>query len=289
MSSASSASPRYILTLVCPDQRGVVANVAQFLFERGANVIDSAQFGDPTKNKFFLRIAFASEEGKTLDAFKTEFAPLAEKFRMDAKFYDVNSKTRTLLMVSKFGHCLVDLLYRDRIGAFPIQVVGVVSNHRDFADVAAHHGVPFHYLPVTKDNKPEQEEALWQIIQDKKVDLTILARYMQVLSPEMCGKLAGRCINIHHSFLPSFKGAGPYTQAHARGVKLIGATAHYVTSDLDEGPIIDQGVERVTHAYSPSDFAAIGRDIEAATLARAVKWHCEHRILLDGRRTVVFS
>jgi formyltetrahydrofolate deformylase len=282
-------NPRFILNLRCPDQRGVVAAVSQFLFERGANVIDSQQFGDATKQEFFLRIYFASEQGRSLEQFREGFAPIVEKFAMDARFYDAQAKTRTLIMVSKFGHCLVDLLYRDRIGALPIQVVGVVSNHRDFADVAAAHGLPFHYLPVTRENKMDQEAALLRLVEEKNIDLVVLARYMQVLSEQTCAALSGRCINIHHSFLPSFKGAGPYSQAHARGVKIIGATAHYVTSDLDEGPIIEQGVERVTHALTPSDFAAIGRDIEAAVLARAVKWHCEHRILLDGRRTVVFS
>jgi formyltetrahydrofolate deformylase len=281
--------PRFILNVRCPDQRGIVAAVSQFLFERGANVIDSQQFGDSTKQEFFLRIYFSSEQNHTLEQFREGFAAIADKFGMDANFYDAEAKTRTLIMVSKFGHCLVDLLYRDRIGALPIQVVGIVSNHREFADVAAAHGVPFHYLPVTPDNKKEQEAALLRLVDERHVDLVVLARYMQVLSEDLCNALSGRCINIHHSFLPSFKGAGPYSQAHARGVKLIGATAHYVTSDLDEGPIIEQGVERVTHALSPGDFAAIGRDIEAAVLARAVKWHCEHRILLDGRRTVVFS
>ena len=192
-------------------------------------------------------------------------------------------------MVSKFGHCLVDLLYRLRIGALPIEVPMIVSNHRDFADVAAAHGVPFRYLPVTADNKAEQEAALAEIVAEKRIDLVVLARYMQVLSGDLCRQMRGRIINIHHSFLPSFKGAAPYQQAHARGVKLIGATAHYVTEDLDEGPIIEQEVERVAHALSPSDYVAVGRDIESVVLARAVKWHAEHRILVNGRRTVVFG
>jgi formyltetrahydrofolate deformylase len=192
-------------------------------------------------------------------------------------------------MVSKFGHCLVDLLYRHRIGALPVEIAKIVSNHRDLEDVAAAHGVPFVYLPVDNANKAQQEKALLSIVVSEKIDLVVLARYMQILSPALCAKLEGRAINIHHSFLPSFQGARPYSQAHERGVKLIGATAHYVTAELDEGPIIEQAVERVSHALTPEDYAAVGRDIESVVLARAVKWHAEHRILLNGRRTVIFS
>jgi formyltetrahydrofolate deformylase len=208
---------------------------------------------------------------------------------MEWHIYDSARKPRALIMVSRFGHCLVDLLYRIRIGALPIEVPVVVSNHRDLADVVAASGIPFRYLPVTPDNKPEQEEALSEIVETKRIDLVVLARYMQILSSNLTNRWPGRVINIHHSFLPSFKGAKPYHQAYERGVKLIGATAHYVTEDLDEGPIIEQEVERVNHAMSPEECAAVGRDIESRVLARAVKWHAEHRVLLNGTRTIVFT
>ena len=281
--------PSFVLTISCPDRMGIVAAVSRFLYDHRCNIIDSAQFGDLSNGRFFLRTYFLSENGIGVEDLRTEFAEIADKFEMDAKFHDPLEKTRTLIMVSKFGHCLVDLLYRHRIGALPIEIPMIVSNHRDYADVAAAHGIPFRYLPVTKENKQHQEDALQEIIETDKIDLVVLARYMQVLSPQLCERMRGRIINIHHSFLPSFKGARPYHQAHARGVKLIGATAHYVTSDLDEGPIIEQAVERVTHHMSSEDFVAAGRDIESMALARAVKWHAEHRILLDGSRTVVFS
>ena len=278
-----------ILTISCPDRMGIVAAVTHFLLEKRCNIVDSSQFGDRSNGRFFLRILFGSEGGADAAALAAAFAPIREAFAMEAEFHDAAQKTRTLIMVSKFGHCLVDLLYRLRIGALPIEVPMIVSNHRDFADVAAAHGVPFRYLPVTADNKAEQEAALAEIVAEKRIDLVVLARYMQVLSGDLCRQMRGRIINIHHSFLPSFKGAAPYQQAHARGVKLIGATAHYVTEDLDEGPIIEQEVERVAHALSPSDYVAVGRDIESVVLARAVKWHAEHRILVNGRRTVVFG
>ncbi|GAA0535330.1 formyltetrahydrofolate deformylase [Rhizomicrobium palustre] len=278
----------FILTLSCPDRRGIVASVSRFLFESGCNIIDSAQYGDPENGRFFLRISFASETGAGLSELQTGFAPIAEEFGMTAAIHGGGSKTRTLLMVSKFGHCLVDLLYRHRIGALPIDIPVIVSNHRDFADVAAAHGIPFRYLPINKENRKAQENSLAEIITEERIDLVVLARYMQILSPELCASMPGRVINIHHSFLPSFKGARPYHQAHDRGVKLIGATAHYVTADLDEGPIIEQSVERATHAMSGDEMAAVGRDIENRVLARAVQWHAEHRILLNGRRTVVF-
>lgn len=283
------ANPNVILTIACPDKMGIVARLSRFLVDHGCNIIDSSQFGDRANGRFFLRTYFASEQGVDVANLERDFRPIAEEFAMDANFCDAAGKTRTLIMVSKFGHCLVDLLYRVRIGALPLDVPVIVSNHRDFADIAAAHGIPFRYLPVTKDNKAEQEAALLEIIGEKKIDLVVLARYMQVLSGELCEAMRGRAINIHHSFLPSFKGAAPYQQAHTRGVKLIGATAHYVTEDLDEGPIIEQEVERVSHALSPEEYAAVGRDIESRVLARAVKWHAEHRILLNGRRTVVFA
>ena len=285
----TSKTPLGVLTVSCPDKRGIVARVSRFLFDGGCNIIDSQQFGDTSNGRFFLRIHFASEGGTPIAELDRGFGPVREEFGMDAHFYDSSKKTRTLIMVSKFGHCLVDLLYRVRIGALPIEVPLIVSNHRDFADVAAASGIPFRYLPVSPDNKVEQEAALNEIIASKGIDLVVLARYMQVMSEEFCTRLSGKIINIHHSFLPSFKGAKPYHQAHDRGVKLIGATAHFVTEDLDEGPIIEQEVERVSHDLSADEFAAVGRDIESRVLARAVKWHAEHRVLMNGRRTVVFS
>ena len=282
-------SPHGVLTIACPDRKGIVARVSRFLFDRGCNIVDSSQFGDRGNGRFFLRIYFESEGGTSVPDLEAAFGPIAGELAMEAYFYDAARKTRALIMVSRFGHCLVDLLYRVRIGALPIEVPTIVSNHRDLADVAAASGIPFRYLPVTKDNKAEQEETLSGILEAKSVDLVILARYMQVLSSDLIKHWRGRIINIHHSFLPSFKGARPYRQAHERGVKLIGATAHYVTDALDEGPIIEQEVERVTHAMSPEECAAVGRDVESRVLARAVKWHAEHRVLLNGNRTVVFA
>jgi formyltetrahydrofolate deformylase len=284
-----SIERRFILTIVCPDRRGIVATVSRFLFERGCNIVDSTQFGDLEQGQFFLRMLFSSDQTVTRDTLETDFAAIADEFTMDARFYDEGHKTRTLIMVSHLGHCLVDLLYRWSIGALPIDVIGIVSNHRDFEKLAGSYDLPFTYLPVTKENKQTQEAELLAIIEQRDVELVVLARYMQILSEPTCERLRGRVINIHHSFLPSFKGARPYHQAHQRGVKLIGATAHYVTEDLDEGPIIEQSVERVTHALSPQDCTAVGRDIEAIVLARAVKWHAEHRILLSGVRTVVLG
>jgi formyltetrahydrofolate deformylase len=251
--------------------------------------VDSSQFGDRARHWFFLRTSFDLRRDQKIEVLERAFLPIARDFGMDAHFFDAAHRTRTLIMVSKFGHCLVDLLYRVRIGALPIEVPVVVSNHRDFSDVAAAHEIPFRFLPVTPDNRGEQEAMLQEILAAKGIDLIVLARYMQVLSPEFSSAWSGKIINIHHSFLPSFKGAKPYHQAHARGVKLVGATAHYVTCDLDEGPIIEQEVDRVTHSMSAGEFASLGRDIESRVLARAVKWHAEHRLLLDGNRTVVFS
>jgi len=279
----------FILTVSCPDKRGIVASVSRYLFDKGCNILDSAQFGDIDNGRFFLRISFASDMGIGLAQLQEGFAPIATEFGMTAAIHDGAVKTRTLIMVSKFGHCLVDLLYRHRIGALPIDIPVIVSNHREFADIAAAHGIPFRYLPVSKDNRKAQENTLSEIIAEERIDLVVLARYMQILSPELCAAMPGRIINIHHSFLPSFKGARPYHQAYERGVKLIGATAHYVTGDLDEGPIIEQSVERATHAMSGDDLAALGRDIENKVLSRAVQWHAEHRILVNGRKTVAFT
>ena len=283
------SQPEFVILLSCPDRRGIVAEVSRFLFERNCNILDSQQFGDRGNDRFFLRIHGLSEGGIAIARLEAEFAPIAASFGMQVQFFDAARKTRALIMVSKFGHGLVDLLYRIRIGALAMEVPLIVSNHRDYEDVAAAANIPLVHLPVTKDNKAAQESRLVALMEEHRIDLVVLARYMQILSSEFCESRLGRIINIHHSFLPSFKGANPYTQAHERGVKLIGATAHYVTGNLDEGPIIDQSVERVTHAMSPEDYVAVGRDIESRTLARAVKWHCEHRILLNGRKTVIFS
>jgi formyltetrahydrofolate deformylase len=281
--------PDFILSISCPDQRGIVAEVTRFLFERNCNILDSQQFGDRGNERFFLRVHCLSEGGIGIPWLEKEFAAIARKFAMQARFFDSAAKTRAVIMVSRFGHGLVDLLYRTRIGALAMDVPLIVSNHEDFADVAAAQQIAFVHLPMTRENKPQQEAKLAALMAEHGIELVVLARYMQILSGDFCKPRLGQIINIHHSFLPSFKGANPYTQAHERGVKLIGATAHYVTGDLDEGPIIEQSVERVTHALSPEDYSAVGRDIESRTLARAVKWHCEHRILLNGRKTVIFS
>jgi len=281
--------PEFVLTLSCPDRRGIVAEVSRFLFEKKCNILDSQQFGDRGNGRFFMRVHGLSEGGIFIPALELAFTAIAQAFAMEAQFFDQTVKTRALIMVSRYGHALVDLLYRIRIGAIAMEVPLIVSNHLDFADVAAAGNIPFVHLPMNKDNKPEQEVKLSSLMAEHRIDLIVLARYMQILSDDFCRTRPGRIINIHHSFLPSFKGANPYTQAHQRGVKLIGATAHYVTGDLDEGPIIDQAVERVSHALDPQDYVSVGRDIESRTLARAVQWHCEHRILLNGRKTVIFS
>jgi formyltetrahydrofolate deformylase len=278
---------RYILRLSCPDRMGIVAAVGSFLVEHHCNIVESAQFGDQSQ-RFFMRVSFDCLQPFTAEQLRAAFAPVGEKFDMQWAIYDLAVKQRVVLMVSKFGHCLNDLLYRYRIGALPVEIPAIVSNHRDFYRLAAANDIPFHYLPVTAENKPRQEQQLLEILQESRCDLLVLARYMQILSPGLCEQLSGRAINIHHSFLPSFQGARPYQQAHDRGVKLIGATAHYVTEDLDEGPIIEQDVARVDHSMSVEDCAAVGRDVECAVLARAVKWHVEHRILLNGNKTVVF-
>ena len=279
---------RFVLTLSCPDRMGIVAAVANFLLEHRCNIVDSAQFGDADNDRFFMRVCFASpSEFKVADVLR-EFAAVAERFAMQWGVRDLGVKSRVLIMVSKFGHCLNDLLYRYRVGALNIEIPAIVSNHRDFYQLAASHDIPFHHLPVDVSNKVKQEARLLEIIDAERIDLVVLARYMQILSANLCGNLTHRAINIHHSFLPSFQGAKPYNQAHDRGVKLIGATAHYVTEELDEGPIIEQDVTRVDHAMSVEDCASAGRDVECAVLARAVKWHTEHRVLLNGRRTVVF-
>ncbi len=278
----------FVLTLSCPDRIGIVAAVSTFLLQHQCNITDSAQFGDISNRRFFMRVCFTAEAPRTREELAQAFVPLAEPFAMQWKLHDTAIKPRLVILVSKFGHCLNDLLYRFRIGALPVDILAIVSNHVDFQPLAAAHGIAFHHLPVDAANRSPQEARLRDIIDTERCDLVVLARYMQVLSPGLCAHLRERAINIHHSFLPSFQGARPYRQAHERGVKLIGATAHYVSEDLDEGPIIEQDVARVNHAMSADDYAEVGRDVECAVLARAVKWHAEHRILLNGARTVVF-
>lgn len=283
-----------ILTLSCHDRPGIVAAVSGFLATHRFNIRDSAQFGDGETGLFFMRVSVEDLEagpdggGRPLEQVRAAFAPVAAPFDMTWEIHDERAKSRVLILVSKFGHCLNDLLYRYSIDALPIEIPAIVSNHRDWYQRAANHNIPFHHWPVTPESKARQEKMLRELIEQEKIDLIVLARYMQVLSPDFSRDYAGRIINIHHSFLPSFKGANPYRQAHARGVKLIGATAHYVTADLDEGPIIEQEVARVDHGYSPEQLAATGRDIESLVLARAVKYHVEHRIFPNGNKTVVF-
>lgn len=279
---------RHILTLSCPDARGIVAAVAGFVAEQDCNILESAQFDDLESGRFFLRMLFASEGGVSGDTLRARFAAIAARYQMDWQISDAAYRPRTVIMVSRFGHCLNDLLYRHEIGALPIDIAAIISNHQDFAALAAARGIPFHHIPVTAETKAEAEVRLMDLFTRERGELLVLARYMQVLSDDLCAKLAGRAINIHHSFLPGFKGAKPYHQAHARGVKLIGATAHYVTSDLDEGPIIEQEVIRVDHATSADEMVAAGRDVETVVLARAITWHAERRILPNGNRTVVF-
>ncbi|MFG3259301.1 formyltetrahydrofolate deformylase [Streptomyces sp. NPDC048172] len=296
MSQSQAAAPapyaaaepgQYVLTLSCPDSKGIVHAVSSYLFMTGCNIEDSQQFGDRDTGLFFMRVHFAGEV--TLEKLRASFAAVGDSFQMDWQIHEAEKKMRIVLMVSKFGHCLNDLLFRSRIGALPVEIAAVVSNHTDFAELVGSYDIPFHHIPVTRDTKSEAEARLLKLVEDEGVELVVLARYMQVLSDNLCKQLSGRIINIHHSFLPSFKGAKPYHQAHARGVKLIGATAHYVTADLDEGPIIEQEVERVGHEVTPEQLVAVGRDVECQALARAVKWHSEHRVLLNGHRTVVFA
>ena len=280
----------YILTIPCPDTVGIVAAVSGFLTENDAFITEAAQFGDPIAKRFFMRIVFqAGALMPPRGEMEKKFMGIAQKFQMIWQLRDASRRARVLILVSKFDHCLNDLLYRYRNGGLQIDIPAVVSNHRDLERMVEWHGIPFHYLPVGADTKREQEAKILEMIDRLQVDLVVLARYMQILSSEMCEALRGRAINIHHSFLPSFKGAKPYHQAHARGVKIIGATAHYVTPDLDEGPIIEQAVEHINHTHTPDELVAIGRDIENVVLARAVRWHTEHRVLMNGSKTVVFK
>ena len=287
----------FVLTLSCFDTKGIVHAVSGLLFEAGCNIIDSQQFGDVQNDDstglFFMRVHFEAPEHLAHEPTLVKlFGHVREQFAMTVTIRSHARKPRVLIMVSKHGHCLNDLLFRWQSGQLPVEVSSIVSNHPDYAELAASYGVAFHHLPLpigaSTELKRLQEQQVEALVTQAGVDLVVLARYMQILSPEFCAFLKGRAINIHHSFLPSFKGAKPYYQAHDRGVKLIGATAHYVTADLDEGPIIEQDVERVDHTLSPEDFTAVGRDVECVVLARAVKWHVEHRVLMNGHKTVVF-
>lgn len=281
---------RYILKLSCPDQRGIVAAVASFLAEQDCNILESAQFDDEMSGQFFMRTVFgAGAATPGIDNISAAFGPIASRFAMECSIHDLQVKPKALILVSKPGHCLNDLLYRTSTGSLGLEVAGIVSNHPDQQPLAEFYNLDYHHLPVTPETKADQEARIRALVDETGADLVVLARYMQILTPEMCTFLSGRCINIHHSFLPGFKGAKPYHQAHARGVKLIGATAHYVTPDLDEGPIIEQETSRVSHAHTPEDMERIGRDLESVVLARAVRYHIEQRVLLRGDRTVVFA
>jgi formyltetrahydrofolate deformylase len=280
----------YVLTLSCEDRPGLVAAVAAMLAENGGNILDSQQFNDQESNRFFMRVAFSLDAPERLQDLRDRFAPFAKLRAMEWKIRASDARMKVLLMVSKFDHCLGDLLYRHRIGELPMDIVGIVSNHpQEALHLSLMGDIPYHHFPVTKDTKPAQEAQIKKVVDETGAELIVLARYMQILSDDLAGFLSGRCINIHHSFLPGFKGAKPYHQAYARGVKMIGATAHYVTADLDEGPIIHQDVEAISHADSPDDLVRKGRDIERRVLARAVHYHLEDRVLLNGTKTVVFK
>ncbi|MER9593287.1 formyltetrahydrofolate deformylase [Mesorhizobium australicum] len=279
---------QYVVTVSCKSRRGIVAAISNFLASQGCNIVDSSQFDDLDTGMFFMRVSFISEEGADQAKLVEGFKPIVADFKMKLEVQDANIRMKVLLMVSRFGHCLNDLLYRWKIGALPIDIVGVVSNHFDYQKVVVNHDIPFHHIKVTKDNKPKAEAQLIELVEQTGTELIVLARYMQVLSDQLCKRMSGQIINIHHSFLPSFKGANPYKQAYERGVKLIGATAHYVTADLDEGPIIEQDIARVTHAQSAEDYVSIGRDVESQVLARAVHAHIHRRTFINGNRTMVF-
>jgi formyltetrahydrofolate deformylase len=278
----------YILTLSCPDRTGIVHAVSGFLLQRGGNIEEAAQYNDHDTGLFFMRVQFACDQ-LSQQQLRTELGVFAETFGMKWKLHSTEAAMRTVIMVSRDGHCLNDLLFRWKSGMVPLDVRAIISNHRDFYQLAASYNVPFHHIPVTAATKAQAEAKQLEIVEAEGAELVVLARYMQVLSNEMCGQLSGRAINIHHSMLPSFKGAKPYYQAHERGVKVIGATAHYVTADLDEGPIIEQDVTRVDHKDTVEHLTARGKDTESRVLARAVKWHSEHRVLLNGHKTVIFK
>jgi formyltetrahydrofolate deformylase len=291
MSKPQSTGLEFVLTLSCPDKPGIVYAVSSFLVQHSANIIDSQQYGEPGEDGglFFMRVLFSVNQPSVLADLERDFTWVAESFHMTWHLHDRAERIKTLLMVSQLGHCLNDLLFRWSAGSLPVDITGVVSNHEVYRTLTESYQLPFHYIPVTKDNKPAAEAKLLSVIDETNTELVVLARYMQIISTEVCKRVEGRMINIHHSFLPSFKGAKPYHQAYARGVKLVGATAHYVTPDLDEGPIIEQGLMRVDHSYSPERLVEAGRDVETQVLARAVTWHAEHRVLLNGNRTVVLG
>ena len=284
----SPAATDFVLTLTCPDQPGIVHSVSGFLVGVGGNIVESQQSGDSETGRFFMRVRFETTAPADPDALRAAFDEVARRFAMGWELWPAGAPYRTLIMVSRFGHCLNDLLYRWSAGSLQIEIPAIVSNHRDFEALAAMYAIPFHHIPVTPETKADAEQQLLRLVDELGVHLVVLARYMQVLSDDACKALSGRAINIHHSFLPSFKGARPYHQAHARGVKLIGATAHYVTSDLDEGPIIEQDTARVDHSYTPDQLVAAGRDVESLVLSRAVRWHSETRVMLNGSKTVIF-
>ncbi|MGW3147101.1 formyltetrahydrofolate deformylase [Streptomyces sp. NPDC001177] len=289
MSPRPQSGREYLLTLSCPDRAGLVHAVSGFLVRNSGNILESQQFDDRIQGRFFMRVHFdVSDPDTGLEHLRYRFGPVAEAHGISWTLRDAATPTRTLIMVSRFGHCLNDLLFRCRTGALNIEIPAIVSNHRDFESLTETYGIPFHHIPVTRETKPEAEARLLELVREVNVDLVVLARYMQVLSDDLCKELEGRAINIHHSFLPSFKGAKPYQQAYERGVKLVGATAHYVTPELDEGQIIEQDVVRVDHSLDPDDLVTVGRDVEAQVLAHAVKWHTESRVMVDGNRTVVF-
>lgn len=282
---------KYVLTVSCPEANGIVRAVSDFLFQRGATISEAAQHRDPAIDRFFMRVEFEEVEAHlpATEKLDEDFGAIAEHFGMQWNFFDLGKRPKLLLAVSRHGHCLNDILHRWSSGGLPADVVGVVSNHEDMRGITEWYGLDYFYLPLTPETKLVQEEAMLEIVTSRQVDVLALARYMQILSPRMCEVMAGRAINIHHSFLPGFKGANPYRQAYMRGVKIIGATAHYVTTDLDEGPIIEQAVERIDHNFDIDELMQIGRDAECAAFARALKWHCEHRIIVNGNKTVVFK
>ncbi len=281
-------SVEHVLTLDCAETPGIVHAVSGFLLEHGCDILDNHQFGERSQGHFFMRVHFVSEgDGATAEALRAAFVPLAQRYGMSWQLHPHGAKRRVLIMVSKYGHCLNDLLFRARSGELPVEIVAVVSNHTDHQGLVEWHSIPFFHVPVTAATKPAAEARLLELVERLDVELVVLARYMQVLSDSLTKQLGGRAINIHHSFLPSFKGAKPYHQAYARGVKTVGATAHYVNSELDEGPIIAQQVVEVDHTYSPDDLVAAGRDTECKALSNAVKWHCEGRVILQGNRTIV--
>ena len=288
MSPRPQPGREFVLTMSCPDRPGLVFAVSSYLVQQRGNILSSQQFDDRETGRFFMRVVAEIAGGGDVDLLRAAFQPVADSFGMTWELVDAATPTRTLIMVSKFGHCLNDLLFRWSADSLRIDIPAVVSNHADLEPMVKQHGIPFHHIPVTSASKAAAESQLLEVIDGTGTELIVLARYMQVLSPELAHRLSGRVINIHHSFLPSFKGAKPYHQAHVRGVKLVGATAHYVTDDLDEGPIIEQDVTRVDHQLEPEELVEAGRDVEAQVLARAVRWHAEHRVLPNGTRTVVF-